>query len=696
MKQRWQALPHYLLVFALYLGVALLITWPAVLTAGTRFMGSETGDTYEMARNVWWLAHAVQNGLDPFYQSLLGHPDGFPSAVLMTLPLQYFPMAALALVLPLPLTYNLVVWVYLALNGWAMYWLMRDWLADAARVPAFLAGLVFMAFPAIQAHMGEGHAGLIAIWPAPLYLWALFRLMRAERGVWRWVLASACFFYLSTGGHILLSIYVLLPLTGVIGLARLLQRDWAALRRIVVMGAVAVTLMAPVLLPALRESFAETAYTDTTGFVRYSADLLAIVTPSFLNPTVDRLLDYPRRVLGINLVEGAAYVGVGVALLVLVALARVRAARVWLLVAGVAWVLSLGPTLKVFDHPVQLGGQSVSLPFALLQELPGFNLARTPGRFSFTLAIAVAILAGYGAHWLWQTYHAPRPRRWHYGLVAIFAGFIMWEYQVYWPVPTLPAALPQAVHELRDDDTVEAIFNIPQAHLLAAKDGLYLQTAHEQPLIAGQVTRTTPVDPAKLAILEGTLAPALLNEVGASIVILHKARADEIGQFEALYDRANGQLGAPIYEDNRLALYRVPPTDVTSDYFAQYRAGEAVAHDLSGGITLWGYGLFDADAPGITLHWRFDAPLHPNDRRFVHVLDAAGHLIWQDDSPIPPATTQGFYAEYLPLAADLPAGTYRVRVGWYRLDGDMLRPYTDETGQGHIDVGALAVELVVE
>lgn len=690
MKQSWQLnLRQYALVFALYLGVALLITWPVLQTAGTHFIGSETGDTYEMARNVWWLAHALQTGVDPYFHTLLGYPDGFSGLVLTTVPMQYYPMAALSFVLPLPLAFNLMVWVFMALNGWTMYWLMRDWLADDAQIPAFLAGLIFMAFPILQSHMGEGHAGLLVMWPVSLFLWAVFRLMNAETQVWRWLLASALFFYLSTTGHILQAIYVLLPLTGVIGLARLLQRDWRAVRRLVAMGVVAVGLMIPILYPALSESFAESAYIDTTGFSRYSADTLAIVSPSFLNPTIDAVLDYPRRVLGINLVEGSAYIGIIGFVLSLIAIFKVREARLWLVLALVTWIASLGPVLKIFDQPALLGGQTIPLPFALLQDLPGFNLARTPGRFTFTLAVAVAILAGYGMNWVWQR-RSTHPK-WQYGVVVLLSGFILWEYQVFWPVPTLPAAVPQAVHDLREDE-VEAIFNIPHRHLLAAKDGAYLQTVHQQPLIAGQITRTTPVDPGKLAVLEGTLHPVLLNEVGADIVILHKVRAAEIGQLEILSARAMAQLGEPYFEDERLALYRVPDVLETSIYFAEYQSGESVVKWLTGGIGLWGYGRFSEDGYGVTLHWVFENALQPNDIRFVHVVDEAGNLVWQNDQPLLEALTQGYHGEFVPIEADLPAGNYTIRVGWYRLEGDSVQPYFGEDGAGHIDVGELVVE----
>lgn len=558
----WQRLPwKHLGYIGLYFTVALLIVGRNPLTLADHFIGAETGDTYEMARNAWYFTYALQNGLPLFQQPLLGYPTGIDGSIFLSVPLQYFPIVLLHLLLPLTIAYNVVVLLYMALNGWAMYWLMRSLLREKQDVPALLAGLIYMAAPIFQAHLAEGHGGLMLGWAAPLYLWALFKLVRVEHHVWRWGLLTVLFFYLSTTGHILQAIYVLLPVSGAFFLGMIWKRDWQAAWRVLVMGLFASVLLLIALLPAIQSAAGETAYADTGGTVRYSADALAIVSPSFFHPVFDAVLAYPRQVLGINLAEGAAYVGIVAAALAFIALLNERESRWWLLLAIIAWVLSLGSLLKVYDQPVQLALNDAQtylpMPFAFLQQLPGFNLARTPARFNFTLALAVAVMAGYGANIVWRRMGSRK----NYILALVLSGLILFEYQTYWPQPLRPAAIPQAVYDLQDAEGVQAVFNIPSGHLLAAKDALYLQTAHQQPLIAGQITRATPVNPAKLAVLEATLDPALLRDAGASIVILHRARAAEIDQQEELEGRAEEQLGAPIYVDERIAIYEVPPPE---------------------------------------------------------------------------------------------------------------------------------------
>jgi hypothetical protein len=79
-------------------------------------------------------------------------------------------------------------------------------------------------------------------------------------------------------------------------------------------------------------------------------------------------------------------------------------------------------------------------------------------------------------------------------------------------------------------------------------------------------------------------------------------------------------------------------------------------------------------AQTVTLTWRPAAPLPASYTLFVHLLDAAGNLIAQQDQP----PLQGFYPSdrWLPdavfqdtvtltLPTGAPPGDYHLRVGWY-------------------------------
>ena len=67
--------------------------------------------------------------------------------------------------------YNIVVILFLILNGWFAHWLLKSW--GISSLPAFLAGLIMMALPFVAQEMGV--LQLIALFG---FLWSLLFLSR--------------------------------------------------------------------------------------------------------------------------------------------------------------------------------------------------------------------------------------------------------------------------------------------------------------------------------------------------------------------------------------------------------------------------------------------------------------------------------------------------------------------------------------
>lgn len=586
---RWLRALAVLLPLAVYLAAAVLITWPLAARLTTHVAGHGFGDGYEVVRQVWWAREQIAAGRNPFDQPLLVYPDGFTSWLQWTQPLQYLPAALLAFVVGPLAAFNLTLLITLALNGLGGYALGMALTGN--RGAALLGGLALLAFPAAQGHLSVGHLGNLILFPAALLARSLWRVLFQGAG-WREVLLGAVWAALTALGHVTQIAFVLFPIAAFLLLGALIVAPRTVIRRgeplarqpllrAVALLALGAALIVPFFAPLLTdEGRAELSSVEEGGRVMFSTDALGFVSPSPFGPLDDAGLtpDYSRRVLGTNSAEGSAYLGVIPLALVAIALVRRRGAWVWAALALGAMILSLGPLLKWQDEPVTLRIEDyetyIPLPWAFLENLPVFDATRTPGRFNLATGVAVGALVSLGAGEL-----LPRMRRrgWGVALAVALGGLILLEYQLFWPLPTDDARQPNYFRELAQADDVRAVLNVPADDLLVAKFGLYQQTIHGKPLIAGHTVRRTPQDPAILALLDraalGSVegewdtiraenAAALLSAAGADRVIVHKAYLDEP---DAALEWLSAMLGAPEYEDERIAAFAVPRDDALSD-----------------------------------------------------------------------------------------------------------------------------------
>lgn len=550
---------HWLAVYFFYLICAALITWPLVAQMDTHLAGFEFTDSMERAHHVWWLVHALRTGQPLFWLPNLGWPDGMAGITLVGHPLQHIPVALLALALPLLIADNLALLLQYALMGLAMYALGLH-LARGSRIAALVGGLVFMAAPTFQAHLGDGHNVHLSLAFAPLFVLALLRMRDATgRSRWRWFIAGSLSFALVSGGHALNAIHMNIPLVAVLFLRGLLRRDWQGLAQLVLVCLAGGALQFLILLPTFHETLGQEAYTGTgaSGDVKFSLDLLGIVTPSHFHPLY-RHLDHALSVLWLRPAERSAWIGFVPGLLALLALARGKG-RFWLGLALLSWVLALGPLLKLLGEPLVLhvdGHASfLAMPQILFEYLPVLNIGRTPGRFTYALALAVACLATTGmtllaAKWKSRGLHA------RIALTALLLALILFDYQWYWPFPTRNALVPAEIASLANRPELRAVLDIPVLRRMSDKEALWLQTAHQLPLLGGMVTRDSPANPARLRLLQDTLDPALLKLAGADIVIMHLGYAKK-WQIEM----AEENLGPPIYRDESFAVHETPATD---------------------------------------------------------------------------------------------------------------------------------------
>ena len=535
-----------------YLLLALYMTAPASAALTTRFIGGEAGDVYASARHAWWVKTALQRGADIFQHELLAYPQGSSALQLWANPLAVFPVGLLALYLPLTAAVNLGVLLTLAGNGAAMYLLARRMLGGAAMLPAFVAGAVYLAFPAIQGQLLDGHLGALAQWQLPLLLICLYSF--ADAGGKRRYLRVALAFVIVPLGSMAQIAYALAPLMALFLLARWLRRDYVGVARALAVALGGCALLLLYLSPVLGEALSQPQPARSAA-IDHSLDLARILKPPPGNPLAG------ESPLAAQAGAGSAYVGLAGGLLALVGCLARRASRWWLLLAGVAWILALGPLLRLGDQvlTVSIAGYEtvVPLPYAVLMELPFFDLAWQPARFMLLFAAALAILAGFGAAALWRARPvAQRSPQLRLALALALALLVIADYRLGAEFPSLPADIPQAIQDLARRSDIRAVYNAPYDHATTAGQALYLQTAHGKPIFAGRDLRDPAADSARLELLS-SFEPSLLWEAGADVVILHRASLTA-PQFAEIARRARRQLSEPIYQDQRFSVYETP------------------------------------------------------------------------------------------------------------------------------------------
>ena len=154
----------------------------------------------------------------------------------------------------------------------------------------------------------------------------------------------------------------------------------------------------------------------------------------------------------------------------------------------------------------------------------------------------------------------------------------------------------------------------------------------------------------------------------------------------------------PTFTDPSLECQTLSVTDLA---IGEFIPAESEPVEFDDGIKLNSGYVSDSVQAGETLtvrlDWLFEQARDENDIRFVHVVDAAGQPVVQDDMTLGsfPAGTRHAERVDLDLPDNLPAGEYQVFVGWYIYPTltrfDVLSP-VDGATDGLVLLGEIAVE----
>jgi hypothetical protein len=538
----------------LYAALTVLMTWPLA----SRLNLIEAGDSSYFAWDMAWTARA-----------LLHDPPSLPHANTLY-PLRYTlfldePIVATS-VLSLPLrlltrdpilTLNVVRLLTFLLSALGARALALS--LGLSPLAALAAGAVF-SFSSNRVST-PAHLSVLGTQFLPLYFLFLHRWCRG--GSARAAAFAGLFFGLSAwacGYHALLAAAILpIPILIFIERGRVLRTAPVGL-------AVALAFLLP-LQWLHRQALAPLRYergASETAF--FSASLEGLFSTSASNLVWGRATGNLRTIVEGDLFPGLAVLALGA--LALMTLRKEPENRRLVLgyaaLAAAAWLVALGPEVRLFGRPLFPG------PFAWLRDFEVFRMIRVPARASVFLGLGLSMLAGFGLDRI-------RRSRWRAALVGL----------------ALLEALAAPLHVVAAERCIDAFEPAPPVYAwlsaqpgndavielpILPNDGLFQRprfddsvyllrsTTHWKPLVNGYAGTEPPLYARVREVMRefpSAEATALLRSIGVRHVLVHlrgfgpnRRRTVE----ERLRENASDlRLAARFDDDLALAVEPLPP-----------------------------------------------------------------------------------------------------------------------------------------
>lgn len=620
-------------VLALYLLIALVVTFPLVLHFGSALPG-DGKDAWQNYWDYWWLRTALAAGHNPYRTPLLYAPYGVPLYLHTLNPFNGLVTLPIGVIFGPTAAYNSVVILSLTLTAFFASLLVGH--VGSGRRAGFIGGIIY-AFGSYHLSHLLGHANLLASEWLPAYILALVvatdargraRLLAALAALAALLLLTFCDWQYVLFAGVFTACYAVYH--------ALARRSLAPLATAVAVGGGWLVVAAPLLLATARELRDTAADRPAVlGAENFSADLLSFFVPSPLQTWWGAWAERAGGLAVAPAVERGVFLGVLPLLLAACGLwLGRRRATFWALFALLCFVLALGPVLQVAGHPFG----DVPLPYRLLQAIPGVNVARVPARFALLVTLGLAILAGLGLVGLRARFLRLDTGASRLVVTPLLALALLAEHLAV-PYPLTMVEEPPFYRQLAASAEAGTILELPFS--LTRSTSLFGQTIHGRPIIGGYLSRPLAyplldlppfADPAST---RDDFVPAADPAVGSwslrlagvrwIVVLLDdpKLNRAEIAAF--LRDYA---APTPLYTDARMVVYRPKEVGVPGFYLrpeAGWYQPESLADRrrmrwLPRSATLDAWSMAD-DVQGGTL--RFEAWSFNRPRRLVLSVD--GH-----------------------------------------------------------------------
>ncbi|MGB2876398.1 MAG: hypothetical protein WBB76_13125, partial [Gaiellaceae bacterium] len=367
--------------------VCVLVGGNVLLHPGRSAVGFNPASDFQiMTWSLEWWPWAIGRGVDPLHTHLLWPPGGFPTLWMTTIPAPAFFALPLTVTAGPLVAYNVLMLLAPGLAAAAAFLLCRE--LNGRFFASLVGGLLFGLSPYMLGHTLSQHLDLTFVFPLPLLVLLLVRLVRGRTSGRRFVAGFVVLLLLLLGS----SFELFLDFTLLLGIGIVLAAaagPWP--RRLMVRAAGLVALAYALCAPVLA-GIAFVALTSPHGPLThvpsgFAIDVLNVVvpTPTLLLGSFHSAQAATEHFVG-NVGERDGYLGLPLLLVVALAIRAEWRRGAWLagalLVA--ALVLSLGPVLTLGGRP--LGG---GLDYS---QLPVLRDA-LPARMSLFTALAATCLA---------------------------------------------------------------------------------------------------------------------------------------------------------------------------------------------------------------------------------------------------------------------------------------------------------------
>jgi len=471
----WRKINPYLFgkpaIFFYYFLIACGVTYPLIFNLRSTLAGYH--DAWQFVWNLWWVKTAVFSGQSPLFTHLLHHPTGI-SLLFHTLTfVNTIPGIILQTILGLTTTYNLLVLLNFALTGLGVY-LLAFYLSKN-KFTSFIAGAI-VAFSPFMITRSWGHLNLMSFGWLAIFLLYFIKMLKDETD-WK---KPAIFLILAALADWYYFFYILIFV--VLYLIYILITQLKSFSRKITINLAltflaALIVLSPYLGPMIYQKITNPDF-NLPGHdpIFYSIDLYAYFIPgqtSFLGQDIPNIWSHWT---GQN--ENIAYLGIGVLILMLYALFKIRSKKIifWFLTFLIFAILSLGPYLHINGEAIR----TVRLPYYYMnQYIPFVSMQGMPSRFVVMAYLAAALLVSFALSDILKWKHFIK-----FIIAALITVIIVLDY---WPIKfkISPLSVPEFYYTLQKDPGDFAILDTSAE----TSKVMFYQTIHHKKLIGGYTSR---------------------------------------------------------------------------------------------------------------------------------------------------------------------------------------------------------------